>query len=264
VLTDKVCVVTGAASGIGRATAVEMARRGARVVLADVDVAGAGEVAGEIEAAGGEALAVACDVTELDQVQAAMEQAASRFGGIDVLHNNAGISESNVYGASTLETLPDPIFQRVFDVNVRGTWWATRAALPFLKRSERGPAIVNASSVGGQLAVPNSAAYCASKAAVINLTRSMALDFAPYGIRCNCYCPGSIRTPMLDAYVESAGGDAVALSHLTASQLMDRPGEAIEVAKLVCFLVSDESSFMTGSIVTIDGGKLAWRGTRSA
>ena len=261
-LSEKVCVITGAAKGIGRETAIEMARRSARVVVADQDLAGANETVQTIQAAGGEGLAVACDVTSRDAIESAMEAAAAQFGGIDVLLNNAGITEATAHGPSTIETLPDEMFDRVLDVNLGGTWRATRAAIPFLKRSTRGPAIVNASSVGGFVAVPNSVAYCASKAAIINLTRSMAMDLAEYGIRCNCYCPGSIRTGMMDGFIASAG-DA-ALSHLTAAQLIDRLGEPREVANVACFLASDESSFMTGSIITIDGGKFAWRGTRAS
>ncbi len=262
-LDGKVCVVTGGAQGIGRETAIQMALRGARVAVADRDLDAATATVRAIEDAGGHGMPIACDVTDRTQLEEAMAAADAELGAIDVLHNNAGITESNAHGASTVETLPDEMFDRVLDVNLRGTWWATRAALPYLKRSSRNPAIVNASSVGGLLAVPNSAAYCASKAAIINLTRSMAMDLAEYGIRCNSYCPGSIRTPMIDGYVASAGSDSTALSHLTSAQLIDRLGEPREVADLVCFLASDQATFITGSNITIDGGKLAWRGIRA-
>ena len=261
-LKDKVCVVTGAARGIGRGTAIEMARRGARVVAADRDLAEASDIVRTIKAAGGDGLAVECDISHSAEVEAALQRAAERFGGIDVLHNNAGVTESNLHGPSTVETLPDEIFEQVLTVNLLGTWRATRAALPYLKRSERSPAIINASSVGGLHAAPHSAAYGATKAAIINLTRSMAMDFAPFGIRCNCYCPGSIETPMLDGFLRSAGSTAAALSRLTATQLIDRVGQPRDVANLVCFLASDDASFMTGAIITLDGGSSAWRGAR--
>jgi NAD(P)-dependent dehydrogenase (short-subunit alcohol dehydrogenase family) len=262
-LTEKVCIITGAARGIGRATAEEMARQGARVVLADVDETGALETVAGIEAAGGQAAFIRCDVTRSEDVTALMAAAAERFGGIDVLHNNAGVHETSLHAASTVDTLPDEIWDAVMNVNLRGAWWAIKAAVPYLKQSARGPSIVNAASTGGLTGFPNSTAYCASKAGLINLSRATATDLADYGIRCNCYCPGTVRTPMIEKYIEAAGDDAAALSPLTSAQLTSRLGEPLEIAKLVCFLASDDASFINGAVYLIDGGKLAWRGTRA-
>ena len=169
-----------------------------------------------------------------------------------------------IYGPSTIDVLPDEIWDTIMAVNLKAPWLLTKAAVPHLKASTRGPSIINASSVAGTLGYPNSTAYCASKAGLINLTRVAAVDLAVHGIRCNCYCPGSIQTRQLDRFIDAAGGDAAAISTLVGSQLIDRPGEPEEIAKLVCFLASDDASFVNGAVIPIDGGKLAWRGTRAA
>jgi len=262
-LSGKVCIVTGAARGIGRATAETMASRGANVIVADVNREGGEEVVEAVTVAGGTAAFVSCDMTERDQVFGLMDATEQRFGGIDVLVNNAGVHESDLYGASSVDTLPDEIWDQVMGVNLRGVWWATKACVPYLKRSTRGPAIVNAASTGGLTGMPYSAAYCASKAAVVNLTRVTAIDLAPFGIRCNCFCPGTIRTPMIERFIEATGSDPAAMSSLVDAALIPRLGEPVEIARLVCFLACDESSFINGAVHLIDGGKLAWRGSRS-
>jgi NAD(P)-dependent dehydrogenase (short-subunit alcohol dehydrogenase family) len=261
---NKVCVVTGAARGIGRATAAEMARQGARVVVTDIDEAGGAETARLITDVGGDAVFVRCDLTNRDEIFGMIEAAAEEYGGIDVLHNNAAVTESVLYGPSTIETLPEEIWDQIFAVNLRGAWLAIKAAAPYLRRSTDGPNIINASSVAGNLGYPNSTAYCASKAGLINLTRVAAVDLAADGIRCNCYCPGSIQTPQLEDFIASANGDPTVMSNLIGAQLIDRPGDPDEVAKLVCFLASDEAQFINGAVIAIDGGKMAWRGTRGA
>jgi NAD(P)-dependent dehydrogenase (short-subunit alcohol dehydrogenase family) len=261
-LDEKVCVVTGSARGIGRATALEMARRGARVVVSDVSSQGGPETVAEIEAAGGEAIFIKCDLTDGDQVRGLMSGAAERFGGIDVLHNNAGIHEAELHGTNTIDTLPDDVWEKVFDVNVRGVWWAIKAAVPYLAKSQRNPSIINAASTGALLGFPNAAAYCSSKAAVANLTRAAAVDLFDRGIRCNCYCPGTTKTPMIERFIEAGAGDPGVMSGLVSAQLHDEIGQPEEIAKLVCFLASDDATFVNGAVWVIDGGKLAWRGTR--
>ncbi len=262
-VAGKVCVVTGAANGIGRAIAHELAARGANVAATDVERDGLEEAVAAINGGIGSAEAIVCDLTDDAAVEDLMGTAAERFGGIDVLVNNAGITESVIHGPCTVETIPTEVWDRIFAVNIRAVWIATKAAIPHLRKSARGPAIVNTASVAGLLGYPNSPAYCASKAAVINFTRVTAVDLAADGIRCNCFCPGSTRTAMLDDFVTAAGGDEAALSSLTGSQLIGRPGEPEEMGRLVCFLASEESSFINGAVVPIDGGKSAWRGFRT-
>ncbi|WP_228430547.1 SDR family NAD(P)-dependent oxidoreductase [Baekduia soli] len=260
-LEDKVCVVTGSGRGIGRATAVEMARRGAKVVVSDVGE-NADETLEAVRDAGGDAIYIRCDITRFDEVKALMDGAAEHFGGIDVLHNNAGVHESDLHGSSTVDTLPDEIWELVFNVNIRGVFWTTKAAAPHLRASTRGPSIVNCASTGGLLGYPNSSAYCASKGAVVNFTRATAVDLAADGVRCNCYCPGSVQTPMIEGFMAAAADDPSAMSGLVGAQLIDRIGQPEEIARLVCFLASDDASFINGAVYVIDGGKLAWRGTR--
>jgi NAD(P)-dependent dehydrogenase (short-subunit alcohol dehydrogenase family) len=255
-------VVTGAGAGIGRETAVEMARQGARaVVAADLDLGRAEETAELVEAAGAEALAAACDVSAAAQVERLMDTAAERFGGIDVLHNNAGIHESGLTDHSRLEDLDEAIFDKVCDVNLKGVWLATKYATPYLRRSENA-AIVNASSLSGLIGFEGAGVYCATKGAVILLTKVIALELAADGIRCNCYCPAAADTEMPRAYIEAAPDPVIAEQTLTGAHLVPRMADPLEIAKLVCFLASDDSSFMTGTAVPIDGGATAWRGVR--
>jgi NAD(P)-dependent dehydrogenase (short-subunit alcohol dehydrogenase family) len=262
VLQGKVCVVTGSGGGIGRATAVEMGRQGARVVVTDVDDAGGAETVSLVQEAGAEASYIHCDVRSEDEISALVAHAVERFGGLDVLHNNAGVHETDFASNPTVDTLSLDVWTKVYEINLRGVWLATKHAAPHLKASERGPAIVNAASIGGLLGYPMASAYCSTKGAVIQLTRATAIDLAP--VRCNCYSPGSIDTPMVQKYVDSAEDEDAAVRGLTGSHLIPRLGEPEEVAKLVCFLASDDAGFITGSAFTIDGGSTAWRGTHAA
>jgi NAD(P)-dependent dehydrogenase (short-subunit alcohol dehydrogenase family) len=259
-MDEKVVVITGAAGGIGRETALEVVRRGGRAVVSDVNDDGGAETVAMAEALGGEAVYVRCDVRNEDEVIALMAAAADHFDGIDVLHNNAGVQESDVTTDAAVDTLSNEVWNLVYEVNLRAVWWATKHAAPYLRRSERGPAIVNASSTGGLLGYPMCPAYNATKGGVITLTKATAIDLAPT-VRCNCYCPAAVDTPMVQKYFAAAEDEDALRSALIGSHLIPRLGEPIDIAKLVCFLASDESSWMTGSVVTIDGGSLAWRGT---
>jgi NAD(P)-dependent dehydrogenase (short-subunit alcohol dehydrogenase family) len=262
VLEDKVCVVTGSGGGIGRATALEMARRGARVVVSDVNDDGGRETVGLVQEAGGEAEFIHCDVRDRGQVQALMDGAAERFGGIDVLHNNAGVHESDFTGDLSVDTLPDEVWDRVYEINLRGVWYCTKAAAPYLRASQRGPAIVNASSTGGLTGYPMASAYCATKGAVVQLTKTTAIDLGP-DVRCNCYCPAAVDTPMIQKYFEAAEDKEAIEKALIGSHLIPRVGKPEEIAGLVCFLASDEAAWITGAAYVIDGGSLAWRGANA-
>jgi NAD(P)-dependent dehydrogenase (short-subunit alcohol dehydrogenase family) len=260
-LTDKVCIVTGSGGGIGRATAVEMASQGAKVVVTDVNDEAGAETVGLVEEAGGEAIYQHCDVRSEDEIKALIAAAVDRFGGLDVLHNNAGVHETDFAKEPSVDTLDLEVWTKVYEINLRGVWLTTKHAAPHLRASERGPAIVNAASIGGLVGYPMASAYCSTKGAVLQLTKATAIDLAP--VRCNCYSPGSIDTAMVQKYIDAADDKDAILRTLTGSHLIPRLGEPVEVAKLVCFLASDDASFITGAQFTIDGGSLAWRGANA-
>ena len=259
-LDEKVCVITGAGGGIGRETAIEMSRRGARVVVSDVNDAGGEETVTRVEAAGGVASYVHCDVRNEEEIIALMAAAAATYGGIDVLHNNAGVQESEFTADSAVDTLPTEVWDVVYEINLRAVWLATKHAAPYLRASKRGPAIVNASSAGGLLGYPMCPAYSATKGAVIQLTQVTAIDLAPV-VRCNCYCPAAVDTPMVQKYFDAADDPDALRAALVGSHLIPRLGEPADIASLVCFLASEEASWITGTAITIDGGSLAWRGS---
>ena len=250
-LAGKVAVVTGAAGGIGGAIARELAAEGARVVVSDVQP-GDGTVA-QIEEAGGEAAFLACDVSDPGQVQALVAGAVERFGGLDVLVNNAGIAGGN--GPAHELDLAD--WDRALAVNLTGPFLCTHFAMPHLLASGAGR-IINIASTSGLSGAPTAPAYCASKGGLVNLTRQLAVDYSGRGIRVNAICPGYIDTDMGGARAALGGEAAVAArarrEAAAAQQPIGRQAQAQEVAKVAVFLASDDSSFMTGSIVTVDGG----------
>jgi NAD(P)-dependent dehydrogenase (short-subunit alcohol dehydrogenase family) len=244
----KVCVVTGAGSGIGRASALRLAEEGAKVLCADLNERTAEETAAHALAAGGEAVGRRVDVADPAQVDAMIEAAVARWGRVDVLVNNAGV---NIPGV--LHEVSDEVIDRTLDVNVKGQIYGCRAAIPHML-TQGGGSIINVSSVNGLVSEPFLAVYSASKGASVMLTKGVALDYAKLGIRCNVICPGWVDTPINFAHAEMLGGLQHVYDTIDSFQPIGRPGEPREIAHVVLFLASDESSFMTGSVVAVDGG----------
>lgn len=259
----KVCIVTGAGSGMGRACALEMAAQGGRVVVVDVNEAAGRETLAQISNAGNEGDFFRCDLRKAEDIRGLMEFAANRFGGIDVLHNNAAVHETDLTPHTSIEDLPDEIWDTVYEINLKAIWLAIKYAVPYLKQSRRGAAIVNVASTGSFVSYPQAGAYCATKGGVLMLTKAAAVDLAKYDIRCNCYCPGAIDTPMVQKYYEAAPDKEAIMSVLTGAHLIPRLGRPDEIAKLACFLASEDSSFINGAAYVIDGGTLAWRGVNA-
>jgi NAD(P)-dependent dehydrogenase (short-subunit alcohol dehydrogenase family) len=244
----KACVVTGAGSGIGRATALKLAAEGGRVVCVDVDARAVEATAGEI---GDAALAVCADVSSRADCDSFVARCVDAFGSIDVLVNNAGVNLPGVFHEA-----PDETIERTLGVNVRGPIYACQAAIPHML-ARGGGSIVNVSSVNGVVAEPFLAIYATSKGAVVMLSRGIALDYAKQGIRCNAVCPGWVDTPINHAHADLLGGLQHVYDTIDSFQPIGRPGEPREIANVIAFLASDEASFVTGSVILADGGMTA-------
>ena len=248
---NKVCIVTGAGSGIGRAIALRLAEEGGKVLCVDKTLETALETAQSIARAGFVAEPFQADVSDPKQVQAFVDAALERWGCLDVLVNNAGV---NIPGV--LHEVPDETIDLILNVNVKGAIYGCRAALrPMLEQGSG--SIVNISSVNGLVSEPFLSVYSASKGAVVMLTRGVALDYAQQGIRCNCICPGWVDTPINYAHAEMMGGLEKIYANISSFQPIGRPGQPREIAHLALFLASDEASFMTGSVIAADGGMTA-------
>jgi NAD(P)-dependent dehydrogenase (short-subunit alcohol dehydrogenase family) len=256
-------VITGGARGIGADTGRLAASRGARVVLSDVLVEDGEAVAAEINADGGDAIFVEADLTDDDAVVRLMETAANHYGGLDVLHNNAGIHEAMITPDFVFEDMSLDTFDRVMAVNLRAPFVCAKAATPYLKQSTRSPSIITAGSTGSLVGYPSGLAYGTSKGGVAQLTKNLAVALAPYGIRSNCYCPASVDTemPRQVGMATTAGGDPSRGTGSASTHLVGRVGEVRDISELVCYLASEEASFVNGVVWPIDGGAMAWRGT---
>jgi NAD(P)-dependent dehydrogenase (short-subunit alcohol dehydrogenase family) len=244
-------LITGGASGIGRATALLFAREGVAVSVVDVDQASGQAVVRAIIEGGGRAVFVRCDVTQAEDCQRAVQQTVGELGGLDILFNNAGI----IRRASVLETSEEE-WDRVMAVNVKSVFLLSKYAIPVMAQAGGGVIINTASGwglVGGRKAV----SYCASKGAVVNMTRAMALDHGEQNIRVNCICPGDTDTPMLRNEARQLGEPEDDFLAEAAQRPLQRVGKPEDIAQAVLYLASDASSFVTGATLVVDGGGLA-------
>lgn len=254
-LAGKVALVTGGGSGIGRAAALRFASEGAAVAVLDLREDAAAETAALITKQDGQALAVTADVSVAAQVEEAVTRAAAEFGRLDVVYNNAGVGSRG-----SVAVAEEDDWDLSLGVNAKGTFLVSRAALRHMDPAEGETAsIINQGSVAGLVGVPNFAAYCAAKGAVIALTRSMAIDLAPRRIRVNVICPGTVFTPLMEPMLRARGdGDmAAGLARTLVKYPIGRLGTPEEIASVALFLACDDASFMTGSVLTADGGMTA-------
>ncbi len=249
-LKDKVALITGAASGIGRACANLFAQQGATVLVADYDETKGHETVDLIEAAGGQAAFYRVDVSDAEIMQTMFNGVADKYGGLDVLMNNAGIGNGGD-GSNPIYTMPESNFDKVIAVNLRSVFLGIKYGVPLLLM-RGGGRIINTASVAGLGGFPGNCAYAASKAGVISLTKTAALEYATVNITVNCICPGWVDTPILDT--ERLGVEAEALNQLMLGSLpIGRLGRAEEIAETALYLATGPN-FMTGSAIVIDGG----------
>ena len=247
-LDGKAALVTGGGSGIGRAMSLRFAEEGAAVMVADIAADSAAETAETIARDGGRAASVAVDVSDADAVKRASDAAARELHGLDVVVNNAGIT---IVGAA--HELPEDQWDWELAINLKSVYLVSRAAWPIFKRRGAG-CIISTSSIAGLWGTPNNAAYGVSKAAVIMLTKCMALDGARDSIRVNCVCPGFIDTPMIDGYFSEQPDPEAARTVAIRMLPLGRLGEPADVAEAFVYLASDESRWVTGSVLVVDGG----------
>jgi NAD(P)-dependent dehydrogenase (short-subunit alcohol dehydrogenase family) len=252
-LEGQVAIVTGAGRGIGRATALELARMGADIVIAEQDHGSAKETAAQVETLGRRASAVPTDVTRRTDLAALAERTRAEFGRIDILVNNAGI-----YRAALPLDVTEEHWDAIMNVNARAVFFASQAVLPTMVEQKRG-AIVSLASMAGKIGSPTNLPYNASKAAVISITKSLALAYAADGIRVNCVCPGFVTTDMWTQVAQELGGlRGISAEEFTRQRLAQIPLRRMErpedVASVIAFLVSSRAAYMTGQAISVDGG----------
>jgi dihydroanticapsin dehydrogenase len=247
-LAGKICIVTGAGSGIGRASAIRFAEEGARVTAVDIDRDAVEET---VRSIGEAAVAVTADVSVAAQVKAYTDATVERWGGLHVVFNNAGVNLPGVFHEAS-----DEVVNRTLDVNVKGCIYGCRYAIPHMLAGGGG-SLINTTSVNGLVAEPYLAIYATSKGAIVMLSKGIALDYAKQGIRCNALAPGWVDTPINYAHAEMLGGLAEVYATIDSFQPIGRPGEPREIANVALFLASDEASFVTDSVIVADGGMTA-------
>ncbi len=253
-LKDKVALVTGAASGIGLATAALFGREGAKVMCADLDGEGAERAARQIADSGGEAASTQADVSQAADVERMVQETVARWGRLDVLVNNAGI-----YFILPLTQVPEEEWDRLMSINLKGVYLGCKYAIPQMVSQGEG-AIVNTASIAGLRGAANWTTYCASKGGVVQLTKALAVELARLNVRVNCVCPGIIDTGMFDQAVNMMGvGKAELAATIGETHPMGRIGRPEEVAAAILFLASEEASFITGVPLSVDGG--LWAGS---
>lgn len=243
-LENKTAVITGGTSGIGKATAELFSREGARVAVVGRSEEKGNSIVEEINSKGGQAIFVQCDVSKDEDARKMAEQVIKEFGQIDILYNNAGIAE---FG--TVHETEEDNWNKVIDINLKGVYLCSRYVIPHMQKQKKG-SIINTASIAGIIGYPGAAAYCASKGGVHNLTKAMALDYGPDGIRVNNICPGVIETPM----TVGAYGSEEEVKKQAADYPIGRVGSPEDIAYAALFLASDESTFVTGTSLIVDGG----------
>jgi 3-oxoacyl-[acyl-carrier protein] reductase len=249
-LKDRVAIVTGAASGIGAASALAMASEGARVLVVDLDEAGAKTTVERIEKAGGQAAAARADVTRAADNQGIVEQAVARWGRLDIFYANAGVPQWK----TDVEDVEEKVFDQIFAVNVKGVWLAAKYALPVMKRQRRGVFLITASTSAIRPR-PGGQTYAASKGAVVVLAKALALETAPHGVRVVAIAPVATHTPMLPTFMNKREVDEEGLRQYVATVPLGRLNEPSDIAATAVFLASDDAAMITGSCVEVDGGR---------
>ena len=245
-LADKVAIITGAGSGMGKTAALLFAAEGAKVAAADVNEGPVKETVAEIAKAGGQALALRADVSKAPDVERMVADAVAKFGKLDVIYNNAGIEGESAF----LSNMTEEAFDRVIAINLRGVFLGMKFALPHMMKARSG-SIINTASIAGLVGIKGGAAYSAAKAGVIAMTRVAAVEYGRYNIRVNAICPGAIETPMAERIRAGATPNPAAIKRISLLERMARPDE---IAKVALFLASDDASFATGAPFIIDGG----------
>jgi len=249
-LQDRVAIVTGAGSGIGAASALAMAAAGARVVVADVNEAAAKATVEKIEREGGQGLALHADVARAADNKTLDERAVATFGHLDVFFANAGVPQWK----SDIEDVEEKVFDQIFDVNVKGVWLGAKYALPVMKEQRRGVFLITASTSAIRPR-PGGQTYAASKGAVVTLTKALALEAAPHGVRVVAIAPVATHTPMLPTFMNKKAVDAEGLARYEATVPLGRLNQPEDIARTAVFLASDDAAMITGSCVEVDGGR---------